>query len=104
MSESSFGSYIWKSLIFAGVAAVAITNCIVYSNGTTSSNGSGSGDENIGITNNCALIMLILNIIIAIIAVLLFIVFMYWAFTSNKKVDVVYAPATVTTPCNPNVC
>jgi len=76
------------------IAGVSITNCIVYANGTTSSNGSsGSGDENIGINTNCALLMLILNIIIAIIAIVLMIYFFYRAIYSNKQRNIYEAQA-----------
>jgi len=103
MTGSDFG----RALIFAAVAGVAITNCIVYANGTTSSNGgsSGSGDENIGIDTNCALVMLILNIIIAIIAIMLFIYFMWLGFKTNKVPSIVTpcSPQSVVTNCPPNV-
>jgi hypothetical protein len=76
------------------IAAISITNCIVYANGTTSSNSnngssgnSGSGDENLGVNTNCALLLLILNIIIAIIAIILMIYFFYRAIFNRQNRD-----------------
>lgn len=78
---SSRTTYVLLGIGSAIIFATSVTNSIVYASGTTSSNGSssnncGSGGGEIGINSNCALIMLVLNIIIAIITFFL----MIWAF------------------------
>ena len=70
---------IGSALIFG----ISVTNSIVYTQGTTSSQnnkcGTTSGNGNTGVNSNCSTLMLILNIIIAIIAFIAMIYFFYKA-------------------------
>jgi len=94
----SRGPNILLGLGSAIIFATSVTNTIVYAQGTTSSQGmsSGASGENggVGINSNCALIMLIINIIIAIISFIAMIYFFYRAVYSKKERQLHAAQAT----------
>jgi hypothetical protein len=87
-ATSARGPNILLGLGSAIIFAVSVTNAIVYAQGTTSSNGTSSGTTSgggeIGVNSNCAMIMLIINIIIAIISFIAMIYFFYKAIYSSQ--------------------
>lgn len=86
----STGTNIALGLGSAVLFGVAVTNCIVYSGGTSGANGTNGGCLRSGntVTTNidttCSWIMLILNIIFAIITFIFMIMFFWEAFRVNR--------------------
>jgi hypothetical protein len=95
-SQSTGGNWL-LGIGSAVVFAVSVTNCVVYSNGTSSQNsssGSGSGNGNTVVDPTCSTIMLVINIILAIISFIYMLVFIWRALsmTSRYIVDKTYYP------------
>lgn len=71
----------------AVVFAVSVTNCVVYSNGSSGSgsSSSGSGGGTTSIDPTCATIMLVVNIILAIISFIYMLVFIWRALSMSTQ-------------------
>lgn len=70
----------------AVVFGVSVTNCIVYSNGTSGSQNTSSGSGGTtSIDSTCATIMLVINIILAIISFIYMLVFIWRALTMSSQ-------------------
>ena len=85
-SQSTGGNWL-LGMGSAVVFAVSVTNCVVYSNGTSSQNtssGSGSGGTTT-IDPTCSTIMLVVNIILAIISFIYMLVFIWKALSMTSR-------------------
>ena len=71
----------------AVVFAVSVTNCVVYSNGSSGSGSgsSGSGGGTTAVDPTCATIMLVINIILAIISFIYMLVFIWRALSASTQ-------------------
>ena len=71
----------------AVVFAVSVTNCVVYSNGSSGSGSgsSGSGGGTTAIDPTCATIMLVINIILAIISFIYMLLFIWRALSASTQ-------------------
>lgn len=93
-SQSTGGNWL-LGMGSALVFGVSVTNCVVYSNGTSSNRCSGSNSGGTtAIDPTCSTIMLVVNIILAIISFIYMLIFIWRALsmTSRYIVDRGYYP------------